>query len=210
METQFVSIENDSLIYCKGRLAWCFFVDRQIFWVTRPEYFTYLPSFEALSALRIQDRHRLWQWLEARKRGKAVMHSTPCWGTDPNWGPYGYIGPTDEFEDEHEPLPPEPKPRYHPQYDPVQYESSADAHEKAEREKQKRADELNKTRRQKEIGVSIDRRRRAAWREQSRYEYRRPKNDKEAAGAGIAIFLDDHHYIEAMFELYSQCRYRLM
>jgi hypothetical protein len=73
---------------------------------------------------------------------------------------------------------------------------------------------LNKARRERETGMSVERRRRRVF-FVSQYKYRRPMNEFRAGGfsgcgAGVALLLDDHHYIQTMFELFSQQRYRLL
>jgi hypothetical protein len=83
-----------------------------------------------------------------------------------------------------------------------------------ERVKALEVERLNKERMERETGMSVERRRRRAF-FVSQYQYRRPMSEFRAGGfygcgAGVALFLDDHHYIEAMFEVYSQQRYRLL
>jgi hypothetical protein len=197
---QFLMVEGDQLIYCQGRLAWYFQAGNGLYWVTRPEFFASLPSVDQLLMLRIQDRHRLWQWLDDRNR---QTHAAPCWGdSDPHWGPDGF-----RYRMEAKPAPVEPpRKHYNPQYDPVNLELHAAAREQQDKERQKRADALNKKRMDQEIGVDVDRRRRAVL-EEKPYENRNWRYD---FGAMVAAFLDDHDFIQAMFDLYSQQRSRLL
>jgi hypothetical protein len=227
-QPQFVLVEGDQLIYCEGRLAWYFRVHTGLYWVTRPEFFPQLPPLETLQGYRIQDRHRLWQWLAARDQGSAQLHQTPAWGTtSQHWTPYGFTpAPVEPLNRpvydvppilHQEPPPPPPRPpapRYNPQYDPEVVKRHTEENEYHERVKALEVERLNKERMERETGMSVERRVRRVF-FKSRYKYRRPMDEFRAGGfygcgAGVAIFLDDHHYIQAMFEVYSQQRYRLL
>jgi hypothetical protein len=230
---QFVLVEGDQLIYCEGRLAWYFRIENNLYWVTRPEFFVKLPTWETLVQYRIQDRHRLWQWLADPGR---QYHPTPVWGTtSPHWTNNGF-SPT-PVEPLNRPIywertPPAPRvevsipietPRQRQerqreehqrvrraeQYDPEIYEEAASERERYEKARQKRADRLNKERRATERRIAGK-----AFIPTGR-KHRKPPSEFKSrgfhpCGSGIATFLADHQYIEAMFELYSQQRYRLL
>ena len=203
---RFLQVQGDQLIYCQGRLAWYFLEPDGLYWVTRPDFYPHLPCLELLEEIRKADRARLANWIGVRDAQR-----------------------TAQVAEELQRSAPRPPPAREPVLEKVlEFETATEHVERLAREQEedekaraKEVAKLNAKLRREMAGLSAERRRELAFEEPPtkpdlfRYmdwgnHYQNRPDFGEPWSLTIVEMIRDHDWIESMFALYSQQRYRLL